>query len=91
MVPGRPSDWHFYPRPPRGGRPFKVSERCCYYLFLSTSPARGTTFASAPLHQVFYVSIHVPREGDDQECVDLLRLILISIHVPREGDDAVRL
>ena len=65
MVPGRPSDRHFYPRPPRGGRPFKVSERCCYYLFLSTSPARGTTFASAPLHQVFYISIHVPREGDD--------------------------
>ena len=60
-------------------------------IFLSTSPARGTTLGFTPSAIDTNISIHVPREGDDQECVDLLRLILISIHVPLEGDDAVRL
>ena len=33
------------------------------------------------------ISIHVPREGDDQEIGMLSGIIGISIHVPREGDD----
>ena len=80
---------NFYPRPPRGGRPGRFYPSDGVGQFLSTSPARGTT-----LYKVFisyrqpYISIHVPREGDD------LRRVQrrgdaggISIHVPREGDD----
>ena len=36
-----------------------------------------------------YISIHVPREGDDRlgEKLYLTGELEISIHVPREGDD----
>ena len=33
----------FYPRPPRGGRPFDFIADDIDAAFLSTSPARGTT------------------------------------------------
>ena len=33
------------------------------------------------------ISIHVPREGDDDFYNPLFARIGISIHVPREGDD----
>ena len=33
--------------------------------FQSTSPARGTTYTWAAWHNMGYISIHVPREGDD--------------------------
>ena len=34
-------------------------------LFLSTSPARGTTEAVDYKYRYRFISIHVPREGDD--------------------------
>ena len=34
-----------------------------------------------------YISIHVPRVGDDLFVVRLLMVSEISIHVPRVGDD----
>ena len=34
-------------------------------LFLSTSPARGTTLADHETRLRVLISIHVPREGDD--------------------------
>ena len=33
------------------------------------------------------ISIHVPREGDDEALICSRINIRISIHVPREGDD----
>ena len=33
--------------------------------FQSTSPVRGTTFATQPNSPSSIISIHVPREGDD--------------------------
>ena len=36
------------------------------------------------------ISIHVPREGDDLDDVDVVPALVISIHVPREGDDKRR-
>ena len=55
----------FYPRPPRGGRRDHEILRRRYLLFLSTSPARGTTARSATSWRGREISIHVPREGDD--------------------------
>ena len=41
--------------------------------------------------QMYYISIHVPREGDDHYGVDIGHAeSTISIHVPREGDDRGR-
>ena len=64
---------NFYPRPPRGGRPTytrTLPKRC---PFLSTSPARGTTIAAQQLDASAQISIHVPREGDDQPDISLYR------------------
>ena len=57
---------HFYPRPPRGGRHRCLkATRASLSLFLSTSPARGTTATAMPGGTETKISIHVPREGDD--------------------------
>ena len=37
----------------------------------------------------FFISIHVPREGDDDYFTSCLPSPQISIHVPREGDDVL--
>ena len=55
--------------------------------FQSTSPVRGTTGEKLKLLQSRAISIHVPREGDDQGLVENIQSSRISIHVPREGDD----
>ena len=58
--------------------------------FQSTSPVRGTTRHKAGAARRVGISIHVPREGDDDCPVYVRLLIQISIHVPREGDDVAR-
>ena len=71
------------------GKPSSAGEM---YIFLSTSPAWGTTAVAQ--HVVFAggLSIHVPRVGDDMERPgdepDRKRL---SIHVPRVGDDMTKI
>ena len=59
---------NFYPRPPRGGRPPGRYMGLYRVIFLSTSPARGTTCKRASATCKSRISIHVPREGDDS-CV----------------------
>ena len=59
-------------------------------LFLSTSPAKGTTVQEADERTEDVISIHVPREGDDRLREALRAHMTISIHVPREGDDSLR-
>ena len=39
------------------------------------------------LKGILPISIHVPREGDDQQKDKEAKDKAISIHVPREGDD----
>ena len=56
-------------------------------LFLSTSPARGTTPGAPAWECTIRISIHVPREGDDFGSCCMSGWTFISIHVPREGDD----
>ena len=59
---------YFYPRPPRGGRQITANAGVNCFLFLSTSPARGTTGHRHYAQQRHAISIHVPREGDDSKC-----------------------
>ena len=55
--------------------------------FQSTSPVRGTTRSDSGGARRVAISIHVPREGDDDRHSDFSKSFTISIHVPREGDD----
>ena len=57
-------------------------------LFLSTSPAWGTTSAANYDEYIMIISIHVPRVGDDPGPQGVQgEPGQISIHVPRVGDD----
>ena len=61
--------FHFYPRPPRGGRPWNsASILCPLKAFLSTSSARRTTKAPEFCIRIIEISIHVLREEDDVIC-----------------------
>ena len=60
---------------------------CTSAVFQSTSPVRGTTAQRLCIPLRTVISIHVPREGDDDRHIRKLRKQYISIHVPREGDD----
>ena len=55
----------FYPRSPRGERPYNVNYEGSDGKFLSTLPARGATDAKNGLAQAHRISIHAPREGSD--------------------------
>ena len=48
---------------------------------------RGTTALKVSNKDLKDISIHVPREGDDEDAERWNRCVYISIHVPREGDD----
>ena len=56
---------HFYPRPPRGGRPARRSAQGICMAFLSTSSARRTTEVVRLKQITGLISIHVLREEDD--------------------------
>ena len=60
-----PSEPNFYPRPPRGGRPCKLSTALNSRTFLSTPSARRATFDSANALTVRKISIHALREEGD--------------------------
>ena len=56
---------NFNPRPPRGGRLNFYIASSVWERFQSTSPARGTTRHHRHGRINGGISIHVPREGDD--------------------------
>ena len=56
---------HFYPRPPRGGRPRKGIRFCGLILFLSTPSARRATFPRLVNISAIVISIHALREEGD--------------------------
>ena len=58
-------EYHFNPRPPRGGRPGKITGDPYYFTFQSTPPARGATLITRQEQTVLIISIHAPREGGD--------------------------
>ena len=57
---------HFYPRPPRGGRPAHILNHRQYLVFLSTPSARrATTRRIQWPAQLYDISIHALREEGD--------------------------
>ena len=58
--------WHFYPRPPRGGRPLAFSTSRPLSLFLSTPSARRATNYSELSNYGLSISIHALREEGDR-------------------------
>ena len=56
---------HFYPRPPRGGRPLKAASRDVQSRFLSTPSARRATSLSTASVLWISISIHALREEGD--------------------------
>ena len=82
---------NFYPRPPCGGRPVHSVLIWKNFLFLSTSPLRGTTLWTCnrkSLTKYFYP--RPPCGGRPRRCIRSWRAMKISIHVPLAGDDRQR-
>ena len=59
---------HFYPRPPRGGRPFHDHDTITINLFLPTPSARRATFPASDFSDACAISTHALREEGDQVC-----------------------
>ena len=78
---------HFYPRPPRGGRPLTVSARMPSTYFYPRPPRGGRPGAVQGRDLRLDISIHALREeGDDEGGVGGVRGH-ISIHALREEGD----
>ena len=78
---------HFYPRPPRGGRPAQVTSEGLRMLFLSTPSARRATDALPTLSTAWMISIHALREEGDAKLAGEVIDHAISIHALREEGD----
>ena len=87
----RPVHHHFYPRPPRGGRPFLPGEgKQDPDKFLSTPSARRATATLLRIAKAQNISIHALREeGDDRAVQPDPVQRGISIHALREEGDTV--
>ena len=80
---------HFYPRPPRGGRPAKFTISFSAKLFLSTPSARRATSTTAALQDSGdYFYPRPPRGGRQRLALRRLLFLEISIHALREEGDA---
>ena len=80
--------WHFYPRPPRGGRHGISLLGHHSGQFLSTPSARRATSAYGRVNSVADISIHALREEGDMPCLRWKNGLIISIHALREEGDA---
>ena len=60
-----PAAWHFYPRPPRGGRHISLKKDFSFLLFLSTPSARRATLNFGGQGLIHDISIHALREEGD--------------------------
>ena len=78
----------FYPRPPRGGRPFRTHRSLFAAQFLSTPSARRATMSAVQvLDAMLDISIHALREEGDDKLAGLGQSSNISIHALREEGD----
>ena len=79
---------HFYPRPPRGGRPRVCTRPTCCFLYFYPRPPRGGRLMDDMLLLVdgnFYP--RPPRGGRQQVLFERRQKELISIHALREEGD----
>ena len=77
---------YFNPRSPRGERPgVECKTSRDVYIFQSTLPARGATYARGGTRCLNAISIHAPREGSDggTRCLDAERLVHFNPRSPR--------
>ena len=80
--------FNFYPRPPRGGRPFVGRRRVKRKIFLSPPTAWRATAVAVPTCRRGRISIHALREEGDITCIIGTRQTTkISIHALREEGD----
>ena len=83
----RQSD-HFYPRSPRGERPFLLMPMLSPPNFYPRSPRGERQYGPQTGRPHYHISIHAPREGSDFDFYHpMLANLGISIHAPREGSD----
>ena len=61
-----PTDWDFYPRPPRGGRLRTLNHFLWLFIFLSTPSARRATLIDCQFKFRLDISIHALREEGDR-------------------------
>ena len=89
--PCAPPTFHFYPRPPRGGRP-KVLRRVSMSFHFYPRPPRGGRLPDRQLRQLSSrISIHALREeGDPGHEIQRRAVQGISIHALREEGDIYR-
>ena len=78
---------YFYPRPPRGGRPKRVTQKGGDRRFLSTPFARRATIEIIMDGSGSKISIHALREEGDANIGEQAILNKISIHALREEGD----
>ena len=77
---------NFYPRPPRGGRPYQRKKPYTAFKFLSTPSARRATYSGFPSFTSSIISIHALREeGDDFRRRDFFGLFDFYPRPPRGG------
>ena len=81
---------HFYPRPPRGGRPQIARLRSSGSLFLSTPSARRATTGKNHRHRQEQISIHALREEGDavRQCSRVSLRIFLSTPSARRATGA---
>ena len=73
---------HFYPRPPRGGRPAAAPLLMASVRFLSTPSARRATQGPGALHGVLRISIHALREEGDRRAESLNNNYFLFLSTP---------
>ena len=89
VVPCGQVQQHFYPRPPRGGRPCRRPMWSGSAAFLSTPSARRATVLTCVVLVWTSISIHALREeGDGLQFVHCAAHVQISIHALREEGDS---
>ena len=78
---------YFYPRPPRGGRPWKAAHQCAsQYISIHALREEGDLYRQGGAG-VEAISIHALREEGDQFIIIRYSFHNISIHALREEGD----
>ena len=81
---------HFYPRPPRGGRHYKLPLDNHRRNFYPRPPRGGRPILGCPQTPLPTISIHALREEGDTETHSPVGTGIISIHALREEGDLIR-
>ena len=79
---------HFYPRPPRGGRPASAMHSTVWReISIHALREEGDVAEKAIFHGVVCISIHALREEGDARRFERRQMQAISIHALREEGD----